>query len=599
MPSISFDRARRLGAGSQIESSVVGVVAAVFPPIMILLAGMAAQVLVDPTWKNGPGDGILTRLWWPDLIEYAQNRPRAILVGLALTAAVVALLHAWIVTWLRRAAHANARRIAAELKNHVHAQAFRLGCNDALGEARSWPEQLFIDKVELVRQGLAAWGRAMPHSLVLLALLLGLAVTVHVWLTLLVLALAALVWRVDGWLRERNEARTRLHRERADIADQRLVETLNLAPLATGYSMDELPGESFADLLRQEQTAGYRSDVYESARSPWFWMIVIWSVAFVLVMIGLASRSSVAGGAVLVLSLVSGFFPLKRLARWRAARDTFERAARDIYGYLDRTPTVQPMPDAAPLEPLRRELRIENVTLLDRQGKKVLDEISLTAPALSRIAVLSTDVSTPRALAGLFPRFYDPVAGRILFDDVDIRWGTLESVRSQTLLVLRDSLYFTGTILENIGCGQREFTTDRIHDAAKQCHAIDFILGLPDGFDTIIGQHGVKLDPTQAFRIALARAVIRAPSMLVIEEPDGRASEAELSAVDAALANVGAGRTLVIAPSRLATLRSADLVILFRGGKVVAQGKHADLLQNSELYRHINYIRFNPFPEIA
>src|SRR5690606_10164787 len=134
--------------------------------------------------------------------------------------------------------------------------------------------------------------------------------------------------------------------------------------------------------------------------------------------------------------------------------------------YLERQPTLSELPDARPLEPLTRHLRLESVTLLDRSGNKVLDEVSATIPAGSRAAIVSSDRLAPLALAGLLIRFYDPVAGRILFDDFDIRWATMDTVRKQTALVLSDALLLTGTVAQNIGCGRSKFNMMQIHEAA-------------------------------------------------------------------------------------------------------------------------------------
>src|SRR5690606_27228670 len=139
-------------------------------------------------------------------------------------------------------------------------------------------------------------------------------------------------------------------------------------------------------------------------------------------------------------------------------------------------------------------------------------------------------------------------AGRILFDDFDIRWATMDTVRKQTALVLSDALLLTGTVAQNIGCGRSKFNMMQIHEAAKQTRAIDFILELPDGFETVVGEQNIQLEPSKAFRIALARAVIDNPTLLVIEEPDGTLDESELVAIDEAIAEVARGRTVILLP---------------------------------------------------
>src|SRR5690606_37719353 len=136
-----------------------------------------------------------------------------------------------------------------------------------------------------------------------------------------------------------------------------------------------------------------------------------------------------------------------------------------------------------------------------------------------------TDQRTPMAFAGSTVRFYDPVAGRILFDAWHIRWGPRDSVRSRTVLMVRDALMLTGTVAQNIGCGRRDLTMVQIHEAAKKVKAIEFILDLPDGFETQMGEHGVRLKEAQAFRIALARAIIGDPALMIVEEPQLPLSE--------------------------------------------------------------------------
>jgi ATP-binding cassette, subfamily B, bacterial len=235
------------------------------------------------------------------------------------------------------------------------------------------------------------------------------------------------------------------------------------------------------------------------------------------------------------------------------------------------------------------------VTVMDRSGRKLLDEVSATIPAGVRTALFSADREAPAALAGLLVRFYDPVAGRVVYDEMDVRWGTLPSVRKHSVLVLNDAQLLTGTVAENISCGRSDLSMVQIHEAAKRAQAIDFILDLPDGFETIVGDQGIRLEPSQAFRIALARGVAGDPQLMIIEEPNGSVSEADAGTLDTALQAVSEGRTTLVIPSRLATLRSSDLILLLHDGKLLAHGKHPELLQSSELYRHLNYLRFNPY----
>jgi ABC-type multidrug transport system fused ATPase/permease subunit len=597
----AFQRARSYGGGTRIWVILFGILSAVFPPVLIVILGLAVQLLLNPRSSNQPSDPILSWLLNLPALRVVSTESERLRV-LAVLAVIAVILSASLgICWtlLRRAARAAARHAAAGLKSDIHAQAFRLGCNDVLGSAGSWPEEIFTSRVEIVRQGLSAWWRSIPHAIVLAALLLTLAFVVHLSLAMLGLLLALMVWRIDDWLRDWSGHQARLWSERAQLTDERLVETLNLAPLVTNYAMADPPNESFADLLRQQQNAGYRADSHEAARSPWFWMFVLWSVIFFVLVVAISSTASFAGTVMLATALIGAAFPVRRLWRLRNQLPTYEMAARDISAYLERTTTIAAAADSKPLPPLQREVRLENVTLEDREGHMVLMDVSLSIPFGSRVAVLATDEHTPHGLWGLFVRFYDPAAGRVLFDDLDIRLASVADVRRQSALVLNDALLFTGTVSENISCSRPEVTVDEIHDAAKDAHAIDFVYQLPDGFDTIVGEQGMKLESSMAFRIALARALIREPSLLIVEEPQLPAESPDLAVLDTTIAAAAQGRTMIVLATRLSTLRNADLIILLHEGHLVAIGKHAELLQTSELYRHLNYIRFHPFPHVV
>jgi len=244
-------------------------------------------------------------------------------------------------------------------------------------------------------------------------------------------------------------------------------------------------------------------------------------------------------------------------------------------------------------------IRFEEVTLADAAGDKLLDAFDLTIAARQRVGILSTDPSVALALAGLLMRLYDPAAGRVLFDGYDIATATLETVRGQALIVPADGMLFDGTVQENITCGDAGFTMLQISDAAKQARAQSFILELPHGFATPLGTDGRQLDSGQAFCLGLARALIRNPSVLVVEEPDARLDRPAKQRLKEALRWAGADRTLVVIPTRLSTLRALDKIVLIHDGKVQAEGTHRELLKSSRLYRYLNVVRFRGIRSVS
>jgi ATP-binding cassette subfamily B protein len=195
----------------------------------------------------------------------------------------------------------------------------------------------------------------------------------------------------------------------------------------------------------------------------------------------------------------------------------------------------------------------------------------------------------------LIPRFLDPAEGQVLIDGQDIRLVTLESLRTQVALVLQSELVFSDTVAGNIGCGDPSYGLPHIVDAAKIAHAHNFIQRLPQGYDTAIGDQGETLTTGQQFRIALARAILRDPTVVVIEEPPTHLDEDTKNLLDDTLMRFCPGRTVIFLPHRLSTIRTCDSIVILHDGKIATTGNHHDLTISSELYRHLQYTEFNVF----
>jgi ABC-type multidrug transport system fused ATPase/permease subunit len=276
-------------------------------------------------------------------------------------------------------------------------------------------------------------------------------------------------------------------------------------------------------------------------------------------------------------------------------RRKVSRVADRIYRYLNRIPEVGQAVGAKFLQPLSKSIQFESVSYSLPNKRKVLDGLDLKIPAGEVTSVLSLDPLSAQALAYLLPRFIEPQAGRVLFDGEDIAWVTLESLRAETMFVGQSDPFFTGTVLENITCGSGDYSLQEITEASKQTHAHNFILKLPQGYETVLGEHGEQLDAGQAFRLGLARAVLRDPALMIIAEPSETMDEDTKSLLDDAYNRITRNRTVIFLPSRLSTLRRADHIVLLHQGKVEAVGTYATLVRKSALYRHWEYMRFSEF----
>ncbi len=249
---------------------------------------------------------------------------------------------------------------------------------------------------------------------------------------------------------------------------------------------------------------------------------------------------------------------------------------------------------------MTRMIQFDKVSLRDSStGRKLLSNVSFKIKAGEKVALVGPDEREIHALVYLLPRFLDPSGGEVRIDGKDLRWVTLDSLRAQIAVVLQHNLIFNDTIANNIGCGDRTYNLQRITEAAKMAHAHQFVSKLPQGYETVIGEQGHPLKLGEMFRIAIARAILRDPAILVIEEPVVPLDEDTKGMIDDTLQRVTPGRTVIFLPHRLTTLRGCDQIFLLYQGKLEASGDHRELLGSSELYRHLQYLEFNEYASVA
>ncbi len=225
----------------------------------------------------------------------------------------------------------------------------------------------------------------------------------------------------------------------------------------------------------------------------------------------------------------------------------------------------------------------------DGRGSAVLDDLSFDVQPGQLVAVLGPTGSGKSTIINLIPRFYEVTEGAILVDGRDIRTVTVESLRRQIGIVLQETMLFGTTIRENIAFGRPEATQEEIEAVAKAARAHDFILSFPEGYDTEVGERGVTLSGGQKQRIAIARALLLDPRILILDDATSSVDTETEQLIQAALANLMRGRTSFVIAQRVSTVRNADLILVIDRGKLVASGKHSDLIRESGIYADIYY----------
>ena len=232
-------------------------------------------------------------------------------------------------------------------------------------------------------------------------------------------------------------------------------------------------------------------------------------------------------------------------------------------------------------------LTLSHVNFQYEQGGKVLEDISLEIPAKSIVALVGPTGVGKSTMASLIPRFHDVITGSITLDGIDIRDLTLESLRSQISMVLQDVFLFHGTVKENILFGRPNASEEEVIDAAKIANAHEFIMQMPDTYNTLIGERGIKLSGGQKQRLSIARAVLKNAPILILDEATSAVDTETEVLIQQALERLMVGKTTLIIAHRLSTVRNADMIVVLEGMHVKEQGTHTELLAKDGLYRRL------------
>ena len=294
-----------------------------------------------------------------------------------------------------------------------------------------------------------------------------------------------------------------------------------------------------------------------------------------------------------ITALLMAYDPMKRLAGLNASIQTGLAGADRLYWLLDQEPTIRDKPHARDIERIRGEITFEKVSFSYTSNKSALTNISLNVPAGKKVALVGPSGAGKSTILNLIPRFYDVDTGVIRIDGQDVRDVTTTSLFQNMALVSQEITLFDDTVAANIGYGRANATREQIETAAKHAAAHDFIMELPGGYDTVVGEQGVKLSGGQRQRLAIARAMIKDAPILLLDEATSALDTESERHVQAALDTLMEGRTSLIIAHRLSTVTHADIIFVVDNGRIVEQGNHANLMALGGSYKTLYDMQFD------
>jgi ATP-binding cassette subfamily B protein len=450
-------------------------------------------------------------------------------------------------------------------------------------------------------------GRALIHLVHTLLLIVGIAVLMLVMNARLALITLALVPFVGfGALEFGRHIRPlfRAMRNQMDVLNTRLEQNLRGARIVTAFAQETREVQRFDDENTRVLDLTLRGARMRSFYLPLMQLLTSISIILVLFYGGqqIIRGQLTLGTLVAFLTYVGELLgPVRRLGWVIASITTAVASGERIFEILDAKSEVEDLPGAKDLGPVSGRVRFEGVSFAYLKRERVLHNVQFEAHPGQVVALLGTTGSGKSTVINLIPRFYDPTAGQILLDGQDIRQVTVHSLRQQIGIVMQDTILFAATVRENVAFGRPDASQAEIEAAARAASAHDFILELPEGYDSYVGERGVTLSGGQKQRVAIARAILKDPRILILDDATSSVDTETEAEIQAALERLMVGRTSFVIAQRLSTVRKADQILVLDRGQVVAratrteaQSAHEQLLHTSGLYAEIYYGQLRP-----
>ena len=427
-----------------------------------------------------------------------------------------------------------------------------------------------------------------------LAFLLALLLSTHLKLALICLVLTPIF--VFPIVRFGSGMRRSSHRSQERMADlANLVgEGVRGHRVVKAFGMEEFEFERFRQATRRHLRVNLWAQMLSTLSSPVIESMGVLGVAALLVYAGLQIRAGTLSAPLFIAFLINLFWmyePIRKLNKVNLVLQQSLAAAQRVYSMMVVPNEIKEAENPREIDSVTSDVSFVNVSF-SYDDQQVLHNIDLTIKKGEMVAIVGPSGAGKSTLINLLPRFFDPNEGAVEIDGIDIRDLSLESLRSLIGMVTQDTILFDDTVRNNIGYGRRDLPLEKIREAAAAAYADEFIMDASDGYDTLIGESGLRLSGGQRQRLAIARALVKNAPILILDEATSHLDSESEALVQKALYNLMAGRTTMVIAHRLSTVMKADRIVVMEAGRIVEEGAHEELLENGGTYRRLYDLQF-------
>jgi ATP-binding cassette, subfamily B, bacterial MsbA len=485
------------------------------------------------------------------------------------------------------------RDLRDDLYRHIHQLPLAYFTNERTGNLIS----RIMNDVNVVNSGVSATFNTLIREPLLLVVYLTITLLISWQLTLLAFIVFPLTLGIIAWIGKRVRLQSGLVQERIADLTSVIHETITGVKVVKAFGMEEFENRKFrregdgylATVLKVTQIRNLASPATEflSAAAG---AVIVWYGGMQVLSHEAMKASEFLGFLFAMFQLMP---PIKELTSVNNRIQEASAAGKRVFDILDTEPNISDAPGALKLHDFREGIEFRDVCFRYDGGDLVLTDIGFTIRKGEVVAIVGPSGSGKSTLVDLVPRFYDPASGTITIDGVNLRRVEIQSLRDMIGIVTQETILFNDTVRNNIAYGLDDCPMERIMRAAQAANAHNFIQDMPRGYDSVIGERGVKISGGERQRLALARAILKNPPILILDEATSALDTESELLVQQAIENLMSGRTSIVIAHRLSTIQHADRILVIDGGRIVEVGKHEELLKNAGgLYRKLYEMQF-------